>query len=63
MCTDPFCSLILLAVTIARVAYANGIHPIDFVDVCIGRILLWCMYRRQLALTIYYRGLPLVMMW
>ncbi|EMH1676721.1 TRAP transporter large permease subunit, partial [Acinetobacter baumannii] len=30
MCTDPFGAVILVAATIAPVAYENGIHPIHF---------------------------------
>ena len=30
MCTDPFGAVILVAATVAPVAYENGIHPIHF---------------------------------
>lgn len=35
MCTDPFGAVILVAASIAPVAYANGIHPIHFWMICL----------------------------
>lgn len=35
MCTDPFGAVILVAATIAPVAYNNGIHPIHFWMICL----------------------------
>lgn len=35
MCTDPFGAVILVAATIAPVAYDNGIHPIHFWMICL----------------------------
>lgn len=35
MCTDPFGAVILVAATIAPVAYENGIHPIHFWMICL----------------------------
>ncbi len=35
MCTDPFGAVILVAATIAPVAYHNGIHPIHFWMICL----------------------------
>lgn len=35
MCTDPFGAVILVAATVAPVAYHNGIHPIHFWMICL----------------------------
>lgn len=35
MCTDPFGAVILVAASIAPVAYHNGIHPIHFWMICL----------------------------